>query len=88
MSNFSVKIAKLYFKLEINNTTRKLWQTSLATLKYKLDNQLDPKVQTDTTSIPQRKVYVLYLKGKVQKTDKLLLSALKNNWMSVTLSKL
>ncbi|XP_063430252.1 uncharacterized protein LOC134712531 isoform X2 [Mytilus trossulus] len=86
-SNTSVKIAKLYFKLEINNTTRKLWETSLATLKYKLDNQLDPKVQTDTTSIPQRKVYVLYLKGKVQKTEKHLLSALENNWMAVALNK-
>ncbi|XP_052067665.1 uncharacterized protein LOC127706700 [Mytilus californianus] len=85
-SNTSVKIAKLYFKLEINNTTRKLWETSLATLKYKLDNQLDPKVQTDTTSIPHRKVYVLYLKGKVQNSDRLL-SVLKLNWMSVAPDK-
>ena len=75
----------MYYRLEINNNTIKSWNKDLPGISSKLNLQQIPHVGS-TENISQRKVFTIFLKGKIQNMGNLI-SALKISWIAAAPSE-
>ena len=75
---FSVNVLKLYFALELKNSTTEPWQKKFAPFNYMLDTAQNVQKDNNVTSVT-RPVFELLLKGRIQ-TNSRFVNAIKTVW--------